>query len=214
MNIIFREIPLKFFKDYIVFILGFFSIIYSIELGLILNFNDSDDDPDDEDVIEDSNINAPEAIMDDIDLADKAAEGDQEALETLKDKYPSFFEKNDDKEGLKQLTEELEDQFPVELDQSEREADELEERARSRWNNGEGSSGSSGPNGSNTGPNSSSDPNGGPSGPSGPSGSNEPNGSSENGSSSNVRSKLGEILIGLGGVLEQLLEILQNLFHY
>jgi hypothetical protein len=102
----------------------------------------NDSDPEDHDVMEvdDDDYNGPEQIMDDLDRVDKARVGDGEALDELKDQYPEFFEDEEvpDYEALDGLEEYLEDEFPHELEQSEREADELErleleEKQREQW---------------------------------------------------------------------------------
>jgi hypothetical protein len=61
---------------------------------------DLDSDPEDHEVVEREDHNAPEQIMDDLDLVDKAKEGDPDALERLKESYPEFFRENDDEEAL------------------------------------------------------------------------------------------------------------------
>jgi hypothetical protein len=62
--------------------------------------SDSDSGPENHEVVERENHNAPEQIMDDLDLVEKAKEGDPEALETLKENYPEFFRENNDREAL------------------------------------------------------------------------------------------------------------------
>uniref|UniRef100_A0A0D2ZS52 Heme-copper oxidase subunit III family profile domain-containing protein n=1 Tax=Brassica oleracea var. oleracea TaxID=109376 RepID=A0A0D2ZS52_BRAOL len=105
--------------------------------------DDSDDDSEDNDSVEDMDVverddhNAPEKIVDDLDLVDKAKQGDNDALSILKEDYPAFFDQNSDQEGLKQVEDYLEEEFPGELEKSEREADELDRV--SRRNNGESS---------------------------------------------------------------------------
>lgn len=157
--------------------------------------NDPEDDPQDVEVVELEDYNGPEQVMNDLDLVDEARMGYLDALNEVKKNYPEFFNENDDEEGLRQVEEYLENEFPKELAQSEREADELEAIARA-YNNGGGSN-RPGPSGSS-----------GPSGPSAPSGPSDPSGPSESGGS-NFSSK---ILILLGGIFETISEFINNLF--
>ena len=57
--------------------------IYLIPPLLLSSNGDSDDDLEDADVVEDNN--APEAVMDDLDLVDRAKNGDEYALNELKE---------------------------------------------------------------------------------------------------------------------------------
>jgi hypothetical protein len=152
--------------------------------------NNSDEEGDDNDDDNDDH-NAPEAIMDDLELIDEAKKGNSDAIAEIKEKYPSFFDKESgnktEEEALAQIEQELEDQFYPELIQSEREADELDGRVNtgSQGRNGNGSNENSG-NGSNENP-------GG--GDTNANGSNE---NPDNNQSSSNRSLVGFLLGGLG----------------
>jgi hypothetical protein len=61
--------------------------------------------------------------MDDLDKVDRAKKNDSKALEDLKEEYPSFFDKNSPKTGLRDLEEYLEDEFPAEAERAEHDAD-------------------------------------------------------------------------------------------
>ena len=108
--------------------------------------NPEDDSEDDskkdsaEDTLEDRSVseredhNTPEALMDDLDLLDKAWTGNQAAVDEMKHRYPEFFRNQDDLKGMKEAEEYIESEFPLELELSEREADELEARHRNNSN--------------------------------------------------------------------------------
>jgi uncharacterized membrane protein YgcG len=139
--------------------------------------NDSDsDDLEKADVTEVNDHNAPEEIIDDLDLLDKARKGDPEALDEIKREYPEFFRENSDKEGLKEVEEYLDSEFEPEHRISELEADVIEQNGEG--NAEEGISNNSNNDGSDNGNNSS-----GGTGPSGPSGTGPSPSSGSSGSS-------------------------------
>ena len=71
--------------------------------------------------------NAPEVLIDHLNLLDKARKGDKDALDKLKEEYEEFFkDKDSEDEGLKELEEYLDDEFGDEFHTSEKEADELD----------------------------------------------------------------------------------------
>ena len=150
--------------------------------------------------------NAPEYIQDDLEKIDRVREADpndeeaQRKLEELKDKYKEFFDiesGNNEEEGLNQLEEYLEGEFPGELEQSEREADILEEEARKAAENTEDSNDNSKGGGSASG--------------GGGSGGNPGEGSSDSGGTPGPSSRVLEGLGLIGGVLGQIGEVLDNL---
>ena len=147
--------------------------------------------------------NAPEYIQDDLEKIDRVRKADpndeeaQKELEELKDKYENFFDResgNNEEQGLDQLEEYLEEEFPGELEQSEREADRLEEEESARkTGNTEDSNDDSKGGGSASG--------GGDSG----------EGSSSSGGTQGPSSRVLEGLGLIGGVLGQIGEVLDNL---
>ena len=154
--------------------------------------------------------NAPEYIQDDLEKIDRVREADpndeeaQRKLEELKDKYKEFFDiesGNNEEEGLNQLEEYLEEEFPGELEQSEREADILEEEesARKTGNTEDSKDDSKRGGGSASG--------GGGSGGGDPGEGSSSSGGTQGPSSSRVLEGLGLI----GGVLGQIGEVLDNL---
>ena len=149
--------------------------------------------------IEDQNV--PEDIEGDLAIIDRAREdNDIESLEYLQNKYPNFFDQesgNSLEEGLNQLEEYLEEEFPGELAQSEREADILEEEARKAAENTEDSNDNSKGGGSASG--------------GGGSGGNPGEGSSGSGGTPGPSSRVLEGLGLIGGVLGQIGEVLNNL---
>ena len=97
------------------------------------NPNPEDDDKDDPvniDAVEvqDPDYNGPEQIMDDLDMVDRARKNDPEALEYLKEEYGSFFDDTSTKEAVDDIEGYLEEEFPLELQRSEEEADAIEAR--------------------------------------------------------------------------------------
>lgn len=169
--------------------------------------NNSDEEGDDNDDNDDDyHHNAPESIMDDLELIDEARKGNNNAIAEVKEKYPSFFDKESgnktEQEALAQLEQELEGEFYPELIQSEREADELDGRVNtgSRGRNGNGSNENSG-NGSNENPGGGSNEN---------SEDGDSNGSNENpdNNQSSNRTLVGFILGSIGSVAEILGDIL------
>lgn len=147
--------------------------------------------------------NGAELTEGDLELIDRAREdNDIESLEYLQNKYPSFFDEesgNSLEEGLNQLEEYLEEEFPGELAQSEREADilEEEEEARNAAENTEDSNDNSKGGGSASG--------------GGGSGGNPGEGSSGSGGTPGPSSRVLEGLGLIGGVLGQIGEVLDNL---
>jgi hypothetical protein len=89
--------------------------------------NSDHDDPEnnDSEEINDLEHNAPERIIDDLDIVDKAKNNDPEALEYLAREYGHFFDGTSKDEALKDIKEYLEGEFPKELERSELEADAL-----------------------------------------------------------------------------------------
>ena len=88
--------------------------------------NDSDsDDSENIEKVQDPEHNAPERVMDDLDMVDKARNNDPEALEYLKREYGAFFDDTSNEEALNQIEGYLEEEFPLELKSSEHEADAL-----------------------------------------------------------------------------------------
>jgi hypothetical protein len=81
--------------------------------------NNSKNNPEDFETKERKDHNAPESIVDDLDLIDKARAGDKSALNEIKEQYPEFFNDNNDEQGLEEVEEYLEEEFPLELEQSE-----------------------------------------------------------------------------------------------
>jgi hypothetical protein len=141
VNIIFHFVNKvkELFYKIIITILPFEDIFSPILLATASNTNDSNPnsnhnpnsnpDPNEdsdlekqEDVIENPDYNAPEQIRDDLDLLDKAKQGDEEALAEIKRQYPEFFRDNDDEQGLLEVEEYLEEEFQDELGQAELEA--------------------------------------------------------------------------------------------
>ena len=98
------------------------------------NNEDSDSNSDDVEMrdtreVSDPDYNVPEAIMDDLDNVDRARRGDPNALAEIKREYPSYFEGQSDREGLRQLEHYLETEFPGELKRSELEVEVEEAQA-------------------------------------------------------------------------------------
>ena len=79
--------------------------------------SDNDSDAENIEEVPDPEHNAPERIMDDLDVVEKAKNNDPEALEYLKREYPAFFDGNSENEALNQIEEYLEDEFPKERTQ-------------------------------------------------------------------------------------------------
>lgn len=96
--------------------------------------NPDEDNSEDSDYEEVENHNAPEEVMKDLDMVDKAKNNDPEALEYLAKEYRSFFEDNTKEEALKDLEEYLENEFPGELRKSNFEADADEARDEAEIN--------------------------------------------------------------------------------
>jgi hypothetical protein len=94
--------------------------------------SDDSESPKKREVVEQENNNAPEQIMDDLDLVDKAKLGDKKALEEIKRNYSEFFEDYSDKQALKDVEEYLEEEFEPELKRSEEEADAMEREELAR----------------------------------------------------------------------------------
>lgn len=162
--------------------------------------NDSDyesDDVKDEDVEEVDNHNAPEEVMNDLDKVDAARNNDPQALEYLKKEYSSFFEDNTEEEALDQIEDYLEEEFPGEYKKSEEEADRMSIEEKTKGQNSDDS---------NNDDNNSSGGGAGPLGPSGPSASDS--GPSTSNSSGGNYSK---IMVILGGILETISNVLENL---
>jgi hypothetical protein len=100
----------------------------AMEVDDIDSNSDNESNPDDPENIEevpDPEHNAPERIVDDLDVVEKAKNNDPEALEYLKREYSDFFDNTSENEALNQIKEYLEDEFPKELKRSEHEADAL-----------------------------------------------------------------------------------------
>lgn len=178
--------------------------------------DDNDDEPEKSRTIIRDNPHAPIDIMDDRNMVDAALKGNPEALEETKLQYSSFFENNDDKEGLDQVKAYLASEYistvyaTVEEDlSSDNESDSSKESSNSR-----DEPNSSGPSASGSGPNSS-----GPSA-SGPNSSTSGPDSSDSGpnssGSSTGSSRIMEVLVGLlllgGGILDSMAEVFGNLF--
>jgi hypothetical protein len=91
------------------------------------NSDSNSDDPEDVDAeeIRDPEHNAPERIMDDLDIIDKARNNDPDALEYLRREYGEFFNDTSDDQALNDIEEYLEEEFPKEHERSENEADAL-----------------------------------------------------------------------------------------
>jgi hypothetical protein len=83
------------------------------------------DDPEYIEEIKDPEHNAPERIMDDLDVVDKAKNNDPEALEYLKREYADFFDDTSEDEALNDIEKYLEEEYPKEHKRSEHEADAL-----------------------------------------------------------------------------------------
>jgi len=100
--------------------------------------SNGDPDDDDDDLEKESNVeeiedhNAPERIVDDLEMVDRARKNDPEALEYLSREYRHFFDDTTKDEALKDIEEYLESEFPKELERSEREADALEARGKAK----------------------------------------------------------------------------------
>jgi hypothetical protein len=222
------------------------------------NNEDSDSNSDDVEMSDTREVpdhNAPEQIMDDLDLVDRARHGDPEALVELKREYPEYFEGKSDIEAVWEIEDYLEAEFPLELKRSELEveveeaqdravralrkaeivervaegvtdpierenlrihaqdyrktaeeeikkAESLDAQAKGRSNNSnnnDGNDSSGGPGPSASGP--------GPSG-SGPSDSGSGSGSGPSGSSGGT---LSQIMVILGGFVETIIQVLENL---
>jgi len=177
---------------------------------LLFSYDDGEDRGRDIEEIPEEEHNAPEYIQDDLEKIDRVREADpndeeaQRKLEELKDKYKEFFDiesGNNEEEGLNQLEEYLEGEFPGELEQSEREADILEEEesARKTGNTEDSKDDSKRGGGSASG--------GGGSGGGDPGEGSSSSGGTQGPSSSRVLEGLGLI----GGVLGQIGEVLDNL---
>jgi hypothetical protein len=94
--------------------------------------SDDSEGPKKREVVEQENHNAPEQIMDDLDLVDKARLGDKKALDEIKRNYSEFFEGYSDQQALNDIGEYLEEEFEPELKRSEEEADAMEREELAR----------------------------------------------------------------------------------
>jgi hypothetical protein len=94
--------------------------------------SDDSEGPKKREVVEQEDHNAPEQIMDDLDLVDKARSGDKKALDEIKRNYSEFFEGYSDEQALKDIGEYLEEEFEPELKRSEEEADAMEREELAR----------------------------------------------------------------------------------
>jgi hypothetical protein len=83
---------------------------------------------------EDIQHHAPEQVMDEIELVEKALKGDVIALSQVKDMFPEFFDEKSETEvvanSLKQIVEMLEEDFKGELANEEKIANELDESVK------------------------------------------------------------------------------------
>jgi hypothetical protein len=172
---------------------------------------------------EDPGIGTLEPAGNDMDLVERAQNGDASALLDLKEKYPAFFEGENDASNLENLEDYIayeaganpasnseseigspnvpEEESPVvspteptissKRARSESDSDiEVSDKKRTKINKDDDDSNNNPPKGG-----------GNIGGSNGPAGTSDP--SSANEGSSNVRSRLTEILLGLGGILEQ-----------
>lgn len=96
------------------------------------NSNDDDDLEKESNVEEIEDHNAPERIVDDLEMVDKARKNDPEALEYLSREYRHFFDDTTKDQALRDIEEYLESEFPKELERSEYEADALEAREKAK----------------------------------------------------------------------------------
>ena len=118
-----------------------FSLLSSdISLSLLLSnssgesSNNSGDSSNNSGDSSDNDHHAPEHINDELELVDRARQGDETALNELRGRFPEYFDENSGnatvRESLDQIEEMLEEEFEAEMREEEKKADELEEESK------------------------------------------------------------------------------------